>query len=859
MRAHIELRTQANIEAGMSPEEARFAALRQFGWRESIKEECRDQRGVRWLENLLQDIRYGARQLRKNPGFTAVAVLTLALGIGANTAIFSVVDAVLLKPLPFDQPGQLVQVWEAPSPGKRTWVSPGAFLDWRKHGAVFESLSLRQNRDMNLTGDPEPERVRGLAMSANGLEILRARPLLGRLFAPEEDQPGKNDVVVLTHGFWQRRFGGDAHIVGRTIHLDGRGHTVIGILPPRFLPWDDREFVVPTAVDPKDAEQRAARWLQIIGRLKPGVTLEQAQAEMDVVAARLRPLYSSADQDWGVTLVPMHEQITGDIRPTLLVLISAVGFVLLIACANIANLLLARSAGRQKEIAVRAALGAGRGRIVRQLLVESMLLSALGALSGLWLAQASVSLLPHLPAAINLPRVPEVGLDLRVVGFALLASVGAGLAFGLAPALHASRIALSDILKDGVRASSAGPRQRARNGLIIGEVALSLVLLIGAGLLLNSFVRMLNVPPGVNSRNVLTMEMTLPDQKYPDIERRGAFWERVLERVQNLPGIEVAGAAWVTPMAGGSPDTSFTIIGRPEDPQLGYIAGIGYIADFNYCSPDYFRAAGIPLLKGRSFEPRDRVGAPGVVVISEALARAYFPDEEPLGKRIHLDAFTGKVDEGWEIVGVVADIRQRGLGENVRPCVYRPQAFGSHSPHQGTLIIRTAGSPMARADDVVKAIHEMDPDQPVANVRTLDRVVAALMAQRRFVLLLLGGFAGAALLLAAIGLYGVIAYAVSQRTREIGIRMALGASRGNVLGLVLRQGLTLAGIGVALGVPAALGMTRLLTTFLYEVKPGDPLTFVGVSLTLLLVALLACFIPARRAARVDPMVALRAE
>jgi len=794
----------------------------------------------------MNDLKFAFRQLLKNPGFTAVAVLTLALGIGANTAIFSVVDGVLLKPLPYERPGQLVQVWEAPGPGKRNSASPGAFLDWKEHSTVFESLSLRQNTAMNLTGDGEPERISGLAMSTSGLQIFRARPLLGRTFASDEDQPGKDKVAVLTHGFWQRRFGGETNVVGREIQLNDQSYTVIGVLPPRFLPWDKAEFVIPKAIAPDEANQRSAHWLQVIGRLKPGVTVAQAQSEMNALAARLKPLYPAFKKDWGVTIVPMHEQITGNVKPTLLVLAGAVGFVLLIACANVANLLLAKASARQKEMAIRAALGASRWRVIRQLLVESVLLSLLGALLGLLLTFWSVGTLTSI-TAVSLPRAQDVGLDLRVLGFALLVSLVAGVAFGLVPALQPSRPDLNDMLKEGARTSGTGPRNRVRSGLIVSEVALSLVLLIGAGLLLNSFVRLSNVPPGINPQNVLTMQVTLPDKKYPDAERRAAFFERTLERIENLPGVEAAGAVWTMPLAGYSPDTSFTVFGRPGQPATSYQT------DFDFCSPDYFRAIGIPLLKGRFFEQRDRADAPRVVIINEALAREHFPNEEPLGKRIQL----GKIDEQWEIMGVIGNVRQRGLGESVRPSVYRPLAFIWSG--NGHLVVRTTGAPLGMAESVRKTILEVDPSQPVANVRTMEEVIAASVAQRRFILMLLGGFAGAALLLAGIGLYGVIAYAVSQRTREIGIRMALGATRSAVLALVLRQGMKLAGIGVLLGTAGGLGLTRVLTGFLYEVKPTDPATFVSVSLILTLVAVLACWLPARRAAKVDPMEALRYE
>jgi predicted permease len=799
----------------------------------------------------MTDLRFAFRQLAKNPGFTAVAVLTLALGIGANTAIFSIVDGVLLKPLPYEQPGRLVQVWEAPGPGKRNSSSPGAFLDWKEHSTIFEGLSIRQNTDLNLTGIPLPERVSGLAMSAAGLEILRARPLLGRTFAPDEDEPGKDKVVVLTYGFWKRRFGGETNIVGRTIQLHDQSYSVIGVLPPHFLPWDNVEFVIPSGIAPGEVNQRSAHWLEVIGRLKPGITIEQARTEMNALATRLKPLYPASKKDWGVAIIPLHEQITGEIKPVLLVLLGAVGFILLIACANVANLLLAKGSGRQKEMAIRAALGASRSRVVRQLLTESMLLSVIGASLGVLLASWSVSTLSRL-TSVNLPRAQEVGLDLRVLGFAVLVCVLAGVAFGLVPALQVSRPDLNDALRSGIRSSATGARSRVRSALIISEVALSLILLAGAGLLLNSFIRLSKVPPGVDTRNALTMQISVAEKKYPDGERRALFLQQVLERISGLPGVEAAGAIGTRPLAGWSPSSSFTVIGRPGQPTTGHNT------DFDFCTPDYFRAAGIPLLKGRAFRQQDGVGAPNVVIVSDALAREHFPNEEPLGKRIHLEVFTGKIDDGWEIVGVVGDIRQRGLGEKPRPCVYRPSAFNFLGTG-GNLVIRTSIAPLAITESVRKAILEIDPSLPVAEVRTMEEVVAASVAQRKFILTMLGGFSAVAMLLAAIGLYGVIAFAVSQRTREIGIRIALGARRDDVLGLILGQGMKLAGIGVVLGIVGALGLTRVLASLLYEVKPTDPVTLIGVSLVLLTVALAASWLPARRAMNVDPMEALRCE
>ena len=795
----------------------------------------------------MSDLKFAIRQLLKNPGFTAVAVLTLALGIGANTAIFSVVDGVLLKPLHYDQPGQLVQVWEAPSPGKRNSVSPGVFLDWKQQSVTFDSLAAFNNADLNLTGIGEPERLNGLRMSASGLNVLRAQPLLGRTLAPGEDQPGQDQVVVLTHRLWQRRFGSETNAIGRTIRLNEETYTIIGVLPPDFLPFADREFVIPYVFEPSWANKRDGHWLRVFGRVKPGVTIEQGHAELNAISERSRALYPAWKKDWGATVVPMHEQITGTIKPTLLVLLGAVGCVLLIACANVANLLLAKASAGQKEMAIRSALGASRWRVIRQLLAESVLLSLLGGSVGLLLAFWSVGALGHL-SVVTLPRVQEVSLDIRVLGFALFVSVLTGVAFGLAPAAQASRLDLNATLKEGGRDSQGGVRNRVRSGLIVSEVALALMLLVGGGLLLNSFYRLSKVSPGFNPQQALTMQLSLPGNKYADDARRVASFAQIVERIEALPGVEAAGLSFSLPLAGGPPDTFFTIKGRVDGPQPGYGA------DFDFCTPHYFRAMGIPLIRGRLFDERDVTSAARVTLINEALAREYFPNEDPLGQH-----FTEE-NNTWEIVGIVGDVRLRGLADKVRPLFYRPQSFGSaYWNILANLVVRTAPAPGGRAENIRQAILGLDPDQPVANVRTMEDVIAASVAQRRFILMLLGVFAGAALLLAAIGLYGVIAYAVSQRTREIGLRMALGATRSDVLGLVLRQGMKLAATGILLGVIGALGLTRVLVNLLYEIKPTDPLTFVGVSLVLLVVALLASWLPARRAAKVDPMEALRYE
>ncbi len=793
----------------------------------------------------MNDLKFAFRQLLKNPGFTAVAVLTLALGIGANTAIFSVVNTMLLKPLPYEQPGQLVQLFEAPTPGGQNPVSPGVFFDWREQGTSFDGFAAYNSVELNFTGAGEPERLNGVRMSANGLHVLRARPVLGRIFAPDEDQAGKEKVIVLTHHLWQRRFGGERDVVGRTVLLNDESYTIIGVLPAGFLPFESQEFVVPYVAQPYWRNKRDGHWLRVMARLKPGVPIEQGTAELDAVVQRIKPLYPTWKQNWGVTVTPLQEQLVQGIKPALLVLLGAVGLVLLIACTNVANLLLAKASARQKEMAIRAALGASRVRIVQQLLTESVLLSLLGAGLGLLFAFWSVSGLRQVLGSMNAARAHEVTLDAGVLGLALVVSVMTGLAFGLAPALQASRPNLNHALKDAARGSATGGN-RLRSSLIVGEVALALMLLVGAGLLLHSFSRLLNVSPGFNPQRALTMQLSLSDQKYPDNPRRVAFYNRVAERVAALPGVEAAGLSQSLPLLGGAPDMFFRISGRANHREPGYLAL------FDYCTADYFRAMEIPLLRGRVFTEHEVATAARVAIINAAAAREFFPDEDPLGRQI------GQNTNMWEIVGIVGDVRMRGLTRPLKPMLYRPQV-PDDAWHSATLVVRTHSSPLALAESVRRVIQEIDPAQPVTNVRTLDDVVDASVAERRLTVVLLGSFAAVALLLAAIGLYGVIAYVVTQRTREFGIRFALGARRRDVLQLVLSQGMKLVVIGLALGVVGAFSLTHLLTKLLYEIKPSDPLTFVGVSAVLLVVALFASWLPARRAAKVDPMEALRTE
>jgi predicted permease len=846
MRFHLEERTTDRIADGLPVAEARFAAQRKFGNVGLHQEHGREARGFLWFDQLGQDLRYATRQLRRSPAFATTAILILALGIGATTAIFSVVNGILLKPLPYEQPGQLVQLFEASAPGGQNAVSPGVFTDWREQNTQFEGVAAYTGQPLNFTGGGTPERVNGIRMSINGLSLLRAHPLVGRVFAPDEDLVGKNKVLLITNQLWQRRYGGDRDIVGRTVLLNDETYHIVGVLPDNFLPFTAQEFVLPFAVEAKEREVRGGHYLRVLARLKPGATVAQAQAELDALSLRSKPLYPAWKRDWGVTVIPMHEQLVQNIKPALLVLLGAVGLVLLIACTNVANLLLAKASVRQKEIALRAALGASRGRIIRQLLVESLFLSLIGAGLGLLLAFWSVGGLRHLFNSMGLARSHEVTLDPFVLVVALAVSVLTGLAFGLAPALQASRPALTHALKDAARGSGTSGK-RLRGALIVGEVALALVLLIGAGLLLHSFFRLMRVPPGFTADHALTLQLSLSKQKYPDTARRATFYNRVAERIAALPGVEAAGLTQTLPLRGGVPDVFFRLPGRAGQPEREYDL------DLDFCTPDFFRALGIPLLRGRNFTPQEVASGARVALINAAAVRELFPDEDPLGRQLVRDNVV------WGIIGVVGDVRMRTLSRPARSMVYQPGAPGDAWWGSASLVVRTRTSPLAIVESVRQAMKELDADQPLANIMTLEEVVASSIAERRLTLTLLAAFAGVALVLAAIGLYGVIAYAVTQRTREFGIRVALGASRGAVLRLVLGHSLQLVALGLVLGLVGAFALTGLLTKLLYEIKPTDPLTFLAVSLLLLATALLASWLPARRAATVDPMLALRCE
>ena len=850
MDSHLQLHIADNLRAGMTPESAHREALMKLGGIEQTKELYRERRGLPFLETLLQDLRYAVRVLGNNLGFTALAVLTLALGIGANTAIFTVVNSVLLRPLPYPERDRLVMVWERSSknPQVHNVIAPADFLDWRAQNHVFDQMSAIGWGVGTLTGQGEPESLVGRQVSAPFFGMLGAQPALGRTFTEEDDRPGQDHVVVLSDRLWKRRFSSDPAVLGRAITLNGRPYVVVGVMPPdfRFLS-EGGDYWIPIALDPAiDYRARTGRYMRAIAKLRPGVTLPQAQTEMDGIAARLSQQYPAFNKDWGVTLVGLHEQMTGNVRPALLVLLAAVGFLLLIACANMANLALTRATLRRREMAVRAALGAGSGRLTILLLTESLLLALLGGAAGVGLAVGGVDLLLALGPQ-NIPRLQSVHVDGTALGFTLLLSLLTGMLFGLAPAWHARRISLSDTLKEGGGKTEARGH-RLRDAFVVAQVALSFVLLIGAGLVARSFLRLQSTPTGFDPQNLLTLRVDLPASRYPKHQQEIAFFSDAVRKIAALPGVESAGAVAFLPFSDTLAGTDFTIVGRPAP-----APGDAPITNVVIAMPPYFSTMHIPLRRGRLFAERDTEEAPRVFVVNETFARRYFSNQEPLGQRLVVDM--GDTVPG-EIVGVVADIKQTALQESEQPTVYYTY---SHLPIGFMTLIVRSTSPRHQLVAVTSVIRSMDPELPLAEVATMQELISESTSQPRFQSLLLALFACVALLLAAVGLYGVLAFAVAQRTREIGIRMALGAAPAAILHTVVRQGLGLVLLGLGIGLAVAFGLTRFLASFLFGVTPTDPATFAGVAALLVGVALFACYLPARRATRVDPMVALRYE
>ncbi|MEP6819182.1 MAG: ABC transporter permease [bacterium] len=813
------------------------------------------------MEMFWQDIRYGVRMLFKAPSVSIVATIALALGIGANTAIFSVVNAVLLRPLPFANSEQLMMVWETDS--SRGQVRGSAsypnFVDWRDQNHVFERMASYHTNDFILTGRGESTRLQGGVVNADLFPLLGVSPAIGRGFLPDEDKPGENGrVVVLSQQLFQKRFNADANVVGQPMVLDGKNYTIVGVMPQAFqfpIQNEPVELWTTVAVDREGEEpitsERGAHYMNVIGRLKPDVSRQQAQAEMTAIGTRLEQQYPDKDLHKSVSLEPTLDALVGDIRPALLILLGAVGCVLLIACANVANLLLARAMTRHKEMAIRSALGASRMRVVRQLLTESILLSLAGGTLGLVLAVWWSDLLVALGKQ-NIPRALQVGLDWRVLAFTFVVSILTGVVFGLVPAIHSSKTELTESLKEGGRSGSEGARRnRVRGVLVVSELAIAVVLLVGAGLLIQSLWRLRQVSPGFASQNLLTFVVGIPEVKYPT-EKQDQFYRDLVARLQSLPGVTSAGSVIPLPLSGDLYRISFETEGRPV------AKGDQPSADFFSISDDYFKTLGVTVLKGRAFNQFDGEKAPGVIIVNQTFAKKYFPNEDPIGKRIKPGISTGEKKPDWrEIIGVVADVRNRNLSSELRPGYFVPQAQIPFN--QMSLVVRTTKDPHTLITAVQNEVHSMDSEVPIFNIKTMDEHISATVAAPRFNATLLVIFAAVALILTIVGLYGVMSYSVAQRTNEIGIRMALGAQTRDVVKLIVAQGFKLVLLGLAIGLVGAVALTRVMASLLFGVTTKDPLTFTVVAMLLALVALLACYIPARRATRLDPLHALRYE
>ena len=817
------------------------------------------------MENLLHDVRYGIRMLLKQPGVTVVAVITLALGIGANTAIFSVVNGLLLRPLPYANSDRLAIIWTH-SPGANVaqdWPSPGQYVAIKSQTSVFEDIAITQGGNSNLTGLGAPEQVGAVATSSALFPLLGVKPAIGRTFLSEEDGPGKPKAAILCYGFWQRRFGGDPGAIGKSLTIDGDSYAVVGIMPADFVlsyevmptvgTMSQADVLVTLPFDAEGLSQQGDENYNILARLKPGVTIAQAQAELDGVVSSLErqfPQHYPASRRFSFSVTPLLEQVVGDVRPALLILLGAVACVLLIACANVANLLLARAAAREKEIAIRTALGAGRGRLVRQLLTESMLLATVGGATGLLLAVWTLDGLRWLSPS-SIPRLQSITIDGWVLAFTFTVALLTGILFGLAPALRSSRVNLNETLKEAGRSLVASGNHRLRSALVVTEVALSLVLLIGAGLLIRSFMRVEQVEPGFSPHNILSMRLSVGGTAYEKMPKRLVFYEQLWDRIRQLPGVESTGGVSVLPLSGSLSWGNISIEGYVPEAGQSMIQ-----ADRRFATVGYFETMKIPLIAGRFFSEQDTPDSLKVAIVDENLARTYWPGDDPLGKRLKAGSPDSK--NPWlTVVGVVANVKQYALDSDSRVSFYTPH---KQSP-AGTLyaIVRTSTDPRGTGASVAGVAREMDPNVPIYDVKIMAERLSESLARRRFAMLALGVFASVAMVLAAVGIYGVMSYSVTQRTREIGIRMALGAQTKGVLTLIVGQGMLMAGVGVAIGLAGALAATRVMASLLFGVTATDSVTFVGISLLLAAVAFFACYFPARRATKVDPMVALRHE
>jgi putative ABC transport system permease protein len=858
LRQHIDQQTEQNIRLGMNPDEARITAHRTFGGVEQAKELSRDARGLRWLEDIGQDLRFGARMLRTNPGFTSIAVITLALGIGANTAIFTVVNAVLLQALPFQEPDRLVQMFRT-NPNTPTGVqrlSPAEFFALRQYQKSFSAVTIYRIPSEGFTflsGGERPQQVYGAFVSADFFSLLGVQPLMGRTFQAGEDAANAGGAVVISYRFWQQQFGGDRQILGRALKLDSdKSLTIIGVMPEGF--WfprgDQSEFWINLRLQPPN---RIGPFFYMgLGRLRPGVTPELAKAELSAIAARVREQFPGGPENWTILARPLHQNMVADTKLILWLLLGAVAFVLFIACINVANLMLARAAGRQREMAVRLSLGAARLRLVRQLLTESLLLAGFGAVVGLLMARWGLStILALLPDSLQLFRDAQFQMDARVLAVTALIALGSSLLFGLAPALLGSRVELTRVMNEsGWRGTESSSQRRWRGLLIVGELALSLMLLAGAGLLIRSLMKLQSVDPGVQTKNILTVFLPA-GARYSKDDQIIGFYDRLLERVRALPGVQAATLSFGLPPNLGNWSEYFLVDGRAHDPrQHDSIAELVRVGD------GYFATLGIPLQQGRVFDERDKAGASNVVIINQRLADRFFPGESPVGKRLRL---AGGSNSRWivDIIGVAGNVNYRGLNTADELTLYLPHRQFTDSDM--SLIIRCSGDPLALAPAVQRQVWEIDSQIATTRIKTMEQLLSESVAGPRFRTALLALFAGLALILAGIGIYGVMSYAVAQRTHEIGIRMALGAQAHDVLRMVVRQGMRLALIGVVIGLGGALALTRLMKTLLFGVNATDPLTYALIAFLLMAVAFLACWIPARRATNVDPLVALRNE
>jgi putative ABC transport system permease protein len=858
--SHLAEAEEEYIQQGLSPEDAHRAALRSFGGVTQTQEIHREVRSFMFLDDLGRDLSYALRALRRNPGFTVVVVFTLALGIGANATIFSVVNAVLLEPLPYADPARLLALKETrPLAGGTTGqrvnvpVSSGSFFDWRKQAPALEEVAAVTTLELTYAGGTEPEQIAAAAVSANFFPMLGVAPMLGRNFRSDEERPDAGSVVLLGHGFWQRRFAGDPSAIGQALTLDGRPYTIIGVMPASFGGSGSagltrnaaRELWLPLTLV-EAAASRTANFFDVFARLKPAATLTTAQTQINAIMQRLEKEFPETNAGRGGKALSLTEAVYGDVQSTLWLLLGAVALVLLIACSNVANLLFARATLRSEETAMRAALGASRGRLIRQFFTESLVLTCIGCAAGLMLAwaslQAIISILPP-----NVPRMDSVAIDGRVLAFTLLVSLLTGIAFGLAPAWQGAQTDLHATLKAASRSASGGlGRTRTRNALVVTQVAMSLVLLMAAGLLLRSFIALRGVDPGFDPQNVLTLRVNLPRaERYGNEQKRGAFYERTLAELKNLPGVEAAAAVSPVPFSALISNQSFSVPGRPVDPaeQLS--------AQYNIVSPDYFDALRIRITQGRAFNERDRVGSPAVAIVNESLAQRMWPGENPLGKRLGLGR------DQSQIVGVFADIKQRQLDTEPRLQICVPVL--QQSARSMFLAVRGRSAAATLLPAIRQRIAELDADLPLSDIALLEERVSGSIRRQRFAMLLLAMFAGTALMLAVVGLYGVMSYLVSQRTRELGIRMALGAELRHMLKLIVGHGMKLVLAGLVLGVAGSLALTKVLGGMLFEVRATDPITFVAVWTLLAAVGALACYLPARRAAKVDPLVALRAE